>query len=499
VIVVGATSCPWKADAGEDLHWLFAADEMLADRPDLLFFLALEVDARGDEPHRRVLERLASLPSRVWRFMVDDGSDEIGTENRLIRICTGRNLVREFGQREGAEAVLYLDVDLRVPGDCVSRLLEVDAPLVGGRVPAYAHLTGPMVSEDPPVRRHMNTAGFLLAKGDAYRRMVWSWDKGARGTSLGDPGLTDDFATQRDAHELGFGPTLVRQDVVGAHRGQLLRVEDRRADRAYRRAEPLPPPGRSPTPEPPPPAMPTVAAVPTVRRVDTLVPLVAQLCRDETVTEVMVMDNGHPEEHRSRLRAMEELDPRVRVVDTRGLGLYAQWNLAIDHAAGLGRPAANVVLLNDDAHAGPHLCRDLCAALRADEWVWVTYPDPSLAGRARGPGGDRLLETSRWGGRVRYTTSTEGFGGMAGWCFALKAEARTHGGLPPVDERFEWWCGDDDLAFAVAERGFRQAAAVGVPAWQEGEGTARLPGFEWTEGAKQRDVKLLVEKWGRRR
>lgn len=242
MILVAATLAPWKCDGQEELNWLENAEAMIRDtEDDLHFFAALEVDARGLEPYKVLLERLKELPiSTVWTFSIDDDSDEWESGNRLVRICTGRNLITEFAMRNIVDPlcthILHIDSDISAAGDSITKLLEVDWPMVGGDVPAYC-LHGPIVPQHPhatypgthdfsfPVQTHMNTAGFLLLRRDLFRALRWRYDL--------DAGMTDDPCYEADAKRLGW-MTLVRKDVIGIH-PPLASVEDRDVDRKIRR------------------------------------------------------------------------------------------------------------------------------------------------------------------------------------------------------------------------------------------------------------------------
>lgn len=208
--VLASTVPAWKMnDPGCWGSWLTNAETIRASNPDGVDILAvLEVDARGREPFTPLLDRLAELDGHVWTFSLDDGAERITTRNRLARICTGRNLATHYAQDRGAAWLLFADADTAIPADALPKLLEVDWPIVGGRVPTYC-LTGPKVDGyDFPVTSHMNTAGFLLVHRSLFTRLRWRIDA--------DRGLTDDPCYHQDATALGY-PTRVREDCVAAH------------------------------------------------------------------------------------------------------------------------------------------------------------------------------------------------------------------------------------------------------------------------------------------
>ena len=226
MIVVGSTLASYKIDSTET-NWLGSAEEMIEDAfPQELHFLAvLETDGRGPAHFDTLIKRLASLKERAvatwWRFELDDGARFITSGNRLMRICTGRNLIIDYALQHGADHVLFLDSDLHVPGESLSKLVEVNAPVVGGDVPSYC-LSGKDVSrEGIPLQEHWNTAGFLLVRREVLQVTRWGHDP--------IDGITDDPWFQARTAEK-FGPTRVRKDVIGVHE-PLAPLEQRAVDR----------------------------------------------------------------------------------------------------------------------------------------------------------------------------------------------------------------------------------------------------------------------------
>lgn len=235
-VLVGSTVAPWKADGASELAWLDGAEVMVEDARDaghdVSFFCAIEQDARGDAPFGALLGRLEALGGVVWRFGLDDNAEEITSGNRLIRICTGRNLVIGYMQRDlSFSHVLFLDSDIYFPKETVRLLLALQRPVSGLAVGVYC-LDGPRVKDEElaplglagvDVREHWNTAGCLMVERRVLNRVRWGMDH--------DAGLTDDPTFQRDTVAAGFGETWVRHDVVARHCGGMVAVEDRAADR----------------------------------------------------------------------------------------------------------------------------------------------------------------------------------------------------------------------------------------------------------------------------
>jgi hypothetical protein len=223
-IVVGTTAAPFKATSAEVTQWLECANSMAlramsAGFKKVHFFAALEVDSRGRAPYQDLLARMAEVEKsherivcNQWFFAIDDGSKKIDPVNRLIRICTGRNLVQEYALRQkNMTHILFLDSDLKVSADSIPMLLEMEHPIVGGSVPSYC-LAGPTIDRYPfPVERHWNTAGFLMVERDVARKVRWRSD-------VHDSGASDDPCYNQDAKDFGFGNTLVRKDLIGVHK-----------------------------------------------------------------------------------------------------------------------------------------------------------------------------------------------------------------------------------------------------------------------------------------
>jgi hypothetical protein len=257
MILMGATLAAYKTGAvaigygPEETMWLGHAEQLVADAiavgHELEFAVALEYDARGAAPFAGILRRLMQIENdtgatfHVWNFSLDTGALELDSDERLAHICMGRNLLTEIAMREGASHLLFADSDTVIPPDAISKLLELDWPIVGGEVPSYygpneigpwgeapiVH-TRPTPAATPydfPVRAHWNTAGFLLVERKLFSRLRWRTDL--------EHGLTDDPCYGHDALEQGY-MTLVRQDLHGVHE-PLVPVEHRGLDlRVYR-------------------------------------------------------------------------------------------------------------------------------------------------------------------------------------------------------------------------------------------------------------------------
>lgn len=263
-VLVASTCAPYKLEKREEAFSWLAHAEAWKDAGHE-FFLAAEIHAHmtagrmdtvTDEwgVYDELRNKLRSVAAEVWYFAIDTGERMLTTSGRLARICTGRNLAMEYlcNRGGGHEAVLFIDTDVEPPVDAIDRLLEVDRQLVAFHVPTYCHDGPRVLVEDGPdhldhyvwvdgdynngmvldnspfptnadIREHWTTAGSLMVKRPAARRLRWRWDLEA--------GATDDPCFQADAVAAGFGQTWVRHDCVGQHHpGMVYPLEQRGHD-----------------------------------------------------------------------------------------------------------------------------------------------------------------------------------------------------------------------------------------------------------------------------
>lgn len=237
--VIGTPLVGWKVDRKEHMAWLSNKDEIIAKFPNAKFFASFELDHRGLEVFKEVVDCLKTVNGDYWTYTINDMEKEVTSYNRWIRIETGRNLIREFAQRlrkmsghhwgedcteinykkVNYEAILYIDSDIYVTAEDIEKLFEIDHPIVSLDVPAYA-LKGPVVSDDPKIEEHWNTAGMLLVNSPAFYDLTWGYNAMMN--------LSDDPTFQYHAVKLGYGQTWVRKDAKARHMGQLVPVEHRR-------------------------------------------------------------------------------------------------------------------------------------------------------------------------------------------------------------------------------------------------------------------------------
>lgn len=218
MIVVGTTMAAFVTNQRDSSEaWLYNAEAIRDSLPgEVVFFAALEVDARGLAPFAPVLARMAALGrADYWTFSFDDHAESISTNNRLRRICMGQNVCNEFSMAVGASHLLFCAADCAPPPDVLPRLLEMDHPLCGPEVPTYC-LSGPEPVDSwgtPlygfPVQEHMASAACVMLGREVFRQLRWRVDV--------DKGMTDDPCLHHDALNLLGIPTYVRKDIEARH------------------------------------------------------------------------------------------------------------------------------------------------------------------------------------------------------------------------------------------------------------------------------------------
>jgi hypothetical protein len=220
--------------------------------------------------------------------------------------------------------------------------------------------------------------------------------------------------------------------------------------------------------------IPTIVVIPSRYQRRSLTALIDQCLRNGSVLRVLVYDNGYEPPY-------SHPDKRVTVVDARGWQLYRMWNTGWDFARRYGK--ANVVVLNDDVSLLEGALDLMALVLRRSEGIGLVCPNPDRP-IAVGRG---ALTTSETGPYAIGQFNPVGQPAMSGFCFMLKAELP----IPPVDDRFVWWCGDDDLIRKVYQSGHVGLCIDGEPVHHVGGRSARRRP-ELAE-VKKRDVALFRE------
>lgn len=200
--------------------------------------------------------------------------------------------------------------------------------------------------------------------------------------------------------------------------------------------------------------IPTIVVIPSRYQRRSLTALVDQCLRNKCVLRVLVYDNGYEP-------AFFHADERVTIIDARGWSLYRMWNAGWDVARSMPKEC-NVSILNDDVALLDGALDFMSFVLRGSgSKTGLVCPNPNRAlGDGRGP--SVVVQT---GPSTQWQRGT----GMPGFCFMIKAELP----IQPVDERFYWWYGDDDLIRKVYAAGYRGLRLEGEPVHHVGGRSAR--------------------------
>lgn len=178
---------------------------------------------------------------------------------------------------------------------------------------------------------------------------------------------------------------------------------------------------------------------------------------------------------------LEHEDERFRWYAKSGFGITHQWNSGWRRAlADLG-PDTAVLFLNNDVTISPGTLAILRRVLVERDDLWVVGPDyDSPAGTI--PHGRP---------RVREVKGTYRTGGIPGWAFAVRPGVQNCiDGM--FDERFVWWCSDDQLVERVVRAGGKIGIVRDLGLDHMNEGTASA----YPELHQQKHVDLLLyEQW----
>lgn len=200
--------------------------------------------------------------------------------------------------------------------------------------------------------------------------------------------------------------------------------------------------------------------IPVRDNLDLTSDLVDQIDKEWGWETCWIVDNGSEDNTPLYLRGLTDEDPRFRGVMCGG-GVYDAWDMGVRLAAEDG--AELVCVLNNDVTIAPGTFTFLAGPFD-NERVGITYPNYDLA-----------LEAGSGAVGTRMTRGTYRHGGMCGFCFMVRVAALDWLAADPlVDPGFQWWYGDDDLAFNLEGRGWLQMRVLGLPIEHVGGATAAL-------------------------
>lgn len=204
--------------------------------------------------------------------------------------------------------------------------------------------------------------------------------------------------------------------------------------------------------------------------------IVKQLKEMDGWNHCWIFDNGSVDETFDWLQGWCNENAKFTVLPAPGNTIYEMW----DWGLYCSRFADHVLFLNNDLELHPSTILALNAALEAFPSNGIAYPDYNAP--------------VQFGNMCNYrvTSGTYRHGGMSGFCFMLKRSVVDW--EPLVDPQFVWWGGDDDIAFNVEARHYRQVRVVGLPVVHYLEGTARHHDLGAQKG---KDLQAVIDKWGR--
>lgn len=213
-----------------------------------------------------------------------------------------------------------------------------------------------------------------------------------------------------------------------------------------------------------------VAIIPTKIQTHLYNKLINTLYRSSIIS-VNVLNNGD--------RVLPEL-PVLGFHEKRTVGysIYEMWNIGFEFGDSLGQ---HTLMLNDDIEFEPHLVSVLSMYLERDPTLGIVFPDY-----------DTAIDTGEYS--LRYTDTTAGAGGMAGFCFMVRAGLGIR-----VDENLKLYWGDDDLVKQVIAKGYKIARVVGLPVLHAGSYTINRMDANERRNLMEADRAYFNAKYGENR
>ena len=218
-----------------------------------------------------------------------------------------------------------------------------------------------------------------------------------------------------------------------------------------------------------------LAVIPTRTNLLGLRSVLTQL--DRLQVPVRIYDNGH-----DQYDAQAFLHGRSDVVNARSWKFYKMWNDGWRYAAEHGYQT--VAFLNDDITlADESLAEAIHTLTSCSEYGLV-----GLNWRRRVTEG-----VERDAGVFPVSGSYRTYG-IGGWAFVMRSDL--WGAIPPIDEAYHIWYGDDELFATVEAHGYRIGLAVGAPVDHEQSATCDL--FPELMAKTREDHDRFVRRWGPR-
>lgn len=191
--------------------------------------------------------------------------------------------------------------------------------------------------------------------------------------------------------------------------------------------------------------------------------------------EIVVYDHGH-----RTPQAQETLGGFTSVIFAEHWPFYRMWNAAWQLAG--ERKCDAVTLLNDDVTLAAGAIAEALRVMGTDSRIGIVgfnYMRSAAEGTIS-PGGIRDVY-----GAFRK-------GGLPGWAFMLRSSL--WGEIPPIDENYNIWFGDDDLFQTVHAAGYRTVIAEGAPVDHATSSTFRK--FSDLLAKTPLDSQRFMRRWG---
>lgn len=216
-----------------------------------------------------------------------------------------------------------------------------------------------------------------------------------------------------------------------------------------------------------------LAVIPSIGRTPLLTTLVQTLLAASA--RVLVVDNGVGA---SRPLIAAPIHPMMEWFHRPGWGIYRTWNFGLDCVEFMD-DEDQVLILNDDVILKLGAAFVICKLLRESGFALLGFDNRR----------DILTDPPA----VRELPATTRNGHSVG----MFAFAANPGLCARADERFQWFCGDDDLVRATLQKGGRVGVAEGVPILHMGPDTSSANGVDVRPpGWRDHDFALMQEKWG---
>lgn len=226
MIVVSTLLCDRKASSQ-----LIAIPQAMQLRSsegmELCYYINIETrDRTKFQPLLDWLGAYATMPYDIDYWSIDSTWIEPPQydqdQRRLHPILLGRTMARNYALAKNASHLYFVDADVLVPEDSLTKLLELDVPLCGGQVPGRgAHANAIYKSHPDPQHNtalaqafHHGTCGCCLIRRDLLSTLNFRYGASRLVPTIA---LSEDPCLGEDSFLNGFGRWMIREDVRCQH------------------------------------------------------------------------------------------------------------------------------------------------------------------------------------------------------------------------------------------------------------------------------------------